>query len=119
MLGQELNRYWKTVVNTIQDGVMIVDTEGTIVSANKALQIMTGYTKEELIGKPCMILNCNICEIARERKGEKWCSLFQTGLDFTYRFLSLSPPGILSVSPGIYQIHNSPAVALPSWSVCH
>ncbi len=79
MLEQELNKYWKTVVNTIQDGVMIVDTGGTIVSANKALEKITGYSKEELIGKPCTILNCNICEIARERKGEKWCSLFKTG----------------------------------------
>jgi len=79
MLEQELNRYWKTVVNTIQDGVMIVDTDGTIVSANNALEKITGYPKEELIGKPCTILNCNICEIARERKGEKWCSLFRTG----------------------------------------
>jgi len=79
MLEQELNRYWKTVVNTIQDGVMIVDTEGTIVSANKALEKITGYPNEELIGKPCTILNCNICEIVRERKGEKWCSLFRTG----------------------------------------
>ena len=79
MLEQELNSYWKTVVNTIQDGVMIVDTDGTIVSANNALEKITGYPKEELIGKPCTILNCNICEIARERKGEKWCSLFRTG----------------------------------------
>ncbi len=79
MLKQELNRYWKTVVNTIQDGVMIVDTEGTIVSANKALEKITGYPNEDLIGKPCTILNCNICEIAREGKGEKWCSLFKTG----------------------------------------
>ena len=79
MIEQELNRYWKTVVNTIQDGVMIVDTDGTIVSANKALENITGYSNDELIGKPCTILNCNICEIARERKGEKWCSLFRTG----------------------------------------
>jgi PAS domain S-box-containing protein len=79
MLDQELNRYWKTVVNTIQDGIMIVDTEGTIISANKALEKITGYSKEELIGKPCTILNCNICEIARKDKGEKWCSLFRTG----------------------------------------
>jgi two-component system, NtrC family, response regulator HydG len=79
MLEQELNRYWKTVVNTIQDGVMIVDTDGTIVSANKALEKITGYSKEELIGKPCTVLNCTMCEIARERKGEKWCSLFRTG----------------------------------------
>jgi PAS domain S-box-containing protein len=79
MIEQELNRYWKTVVNTIQDGVMIVDTDGTIVSVNKALQNMTGYSGDQLIGKPCTIFNCNICEIARERKGEKWCSLFKTG----------------------------------------
>jgi PAS domain S-box-containing protein len=79
MLEQELNQYWKTVVNTIQDGIMIVDTEGTIVTANKALEKMTGYSKSDLIGKPCTIFNCNICEIARERKGEKWCSLFRTG----------------------------------------
>jgi two-component system response regulator HydG len=79
MIEQELNTYWKTVVNTIQDGVMIVDTDGTIVSANKALEKITGYPKEELIGKPCTILNCTICEIARERKGEKWCSLFRIG----------------------------------------
>ena len=71
MLEQELNIYWKTVVNTIQDGVMIVDTDGTIVSANNALEKITGYSNEELIGKPCTILNCTICEIARERKGEK------------------------------------------------
>ena len=38
MLEQELNKYWKTVVNTIQDGVMIVDTDGTIVSENKAIE---------------------------------------------------------------------------------
>jgi PAS domain S-box-containing protein len=79
MIERELNRYWKTVVNTIQDGVMIVDTDGTIVSINKALENMTGYSNEELIGKLCTIFNCNICEIARERKGEKWCSLFRTG----------------------------------------
>ena len=79
MLEQELNIYWKTVVNTIQDGVMIVDTDGTIVSANKALEKITGYSNAELIGKPCTILNCTLCEIARERKDEKWCSLFRSG----------------------------------------
>ncbi len=40
---------------------------------------MTGYPKETLIGKPCTILNCDICEIAREGVDEKWCSLFRTG----------------------------------------
>jgi len=76
---QELNRYWKTVVDTIQDGILIVDPQGTIVSVNKALRDMTGYTASEMIGRPCSILDCNICEIAREKKGDKWCSLFRKG----------------------------------------
>jgi two-component system response regulator HydG len=79
MFEQELNNYWKTVVDTIQDGVMIVDIKGTIVSVNKGLVRITGYTEEELIGKPCSMLNCNICEIARGNKGGHWCNLFRDG----------------------------------------
>jgi len=43
MIEQALNRYWKTVVNPIQDGVMIVNTEGSIDSANKALANRSGF----------------------------------------------------------------------------
>ena len=79
MIEQELNEYWKTVVDTIQDGIMIVDSGGTIVSANKALEKISGYTNNEMIGKPCSILNCDICEIAFEGSGDHWCTLFKTG----------------------------------------
>ena len=79
MVEQKLNKYWKTVVDTIQDGLMVVDKEGTILSVNKALQTITGYSKKELIGKQCSVLRCNICEIARGGKGEGWCVLFRTG----------------------------------------
>jgi len=67
------------VVNAIQDGVMIVDMDGTIVSANQALGRITGYQKEELIGKPCTILNCNRCEIVRSGNEKHWCRLFVDG----------------------------------------
>ncbi len=79
MFEQDLNNYWKTVVDTIQDGVMIVDINGTIVSVNKGLERITGYTKEDLIGKPCSILDCNICEIVRGSQGRHWCKLFRDG----------------------------------------
>jgi len=79
MFEQELNSYWKIVVDTIQDGVMIVDEGGTIVSANKALEKITGYSRDEMLGKPCTILNCDIHEIVLEKKGEFWCKLFKTG----------------------------------------
>lgn len=79
MFEQELNEYWRTVVDTIQDGVMIVDTNGTIISANRALEKISGYSRNEMIGKPCSILNCDICEIAFEGSGDHWCVLFKTG----------------------------------------
>jgi len=79
MLEQELNIYWKTVVNTIQDGIMIVDKSGTIVSVNNALEKITQYKKDEMIGKPCTIINCDICEFARNEKGDHWCRLFSDG----------------------------------------
>ncbi len=79
MFEHELNLYWKTVVDTIQDGIMIVDKAGTIVSANKAFEKITGYTQAEIIGAPCSTLHCNTCEAAREKRGHHWCILFRTG----------------------------------------
>jgi PAS domain S-box-containing protein len=33
------------------DGLMVVDPGGTIVSVNRAMELLTGYSKKELIGK--------------------------------------------------------------------
>lgn len=79
MFEEDLDRYWKTVVSTIRDGIMIVDTTGTIVSVNKALESITGYTREELIGQKCSVLNCSIYNLAREKCDGHWCVLFKTG----------------------------------------
>jgi len=79
MIEHPLNLYWKTVVDTIQEGVMVVDQEGAIVSANRALENITGYARDELVGAPCMVLNCSTCEKVRHKRGEKWCHLFASG----------------------------------------
>ena len=76
---QHLNEYWKTVVDSIQDGVMIVDPDGTIVAINRAFTAISGYSKKEVIGKPCSILGCSSCQIAREQKGCHWCAMFRSG----------------------------------------
>ena len=69
MFGQELDNYWKTVVNTISDGIMIVNTHGAIVSVNRAFESITGYNRAEVIGKPCTILDCDICQKALNSNG--------------------------------------------------
>ncbi len=79
MFEQELNLYWKTVVDTIQDGLMVVDRGGVIVSVNRAIQTITGYSGNDLVGHHCSALNCDVCEIARDAQGEHWCILFRTG----------------------------------------
>lgn len=79
MYEQELDRYWKTVVNTIQDGVMIVDTHGYIVSVNLAFESITGYAKDEVIGKSCAVLKCSLFEMVRGQATQRWCKLFETG----------------------------------------
>jgi len=77
MIDQELGHYWKTVVDTIPDGIMIVDTKGTIHSVNKAFESICGYKAEEVIGKSCEILSCSCCDIVRTRNAPHWCSLFR------------------------------------------
>jgi len=79
MVEEELDRYWKTVVDTIQDGIMIVDTDGVIVSVNKALETMMGLSCDALIGKKCSVLNCSIFPQVRETTGHHWCALFRDG----------------------------------------
>ena len=93
MAGSYLETYWKTVVETIQDGVMIVDRQGAILSANKAFLGMTGYDREEVIGQPCTIINCSYCEIARGKGVDDWCVLFRTGRLDNHRCTLISKSG--------------------------
>ncbi|NLI82954.1 MAG: sigma 54-interacting transcriptional regulator [Deltaproteobacteria bacterium] len=79
MLEQDMNTYWRTVVDTIQDAVMIVDTDGTIVTVNAAFAQVTGYGAEEIVGRSCAVLQCPSCHKDREGNKEHWCSLFRTG----------------------------------------
>jgi PAS domain S-box-containing protein len=77
--GINLEKYWKTIVSRIKDGVMIVDTEGYIVSVNQAMEVITGYSRDELIGQKCSILNCSLFNLERGQGGQHWCVLFRTG----------------------------------------
>jgi len=78
MFEQDLNMYWKTVVDTINEGVMIVSPDGKIVSVNQGLEELAGYSRQELLGSSCLIFNCDMCRKVRKEEKVYWCSLFRT-----------------------------------------
>ncbi len=84
MIKEEAD-YWQAVVNTMTDGLMVVDHDSTIVSVNKAMETLTGYSREELIGEPCTTIGCDAC--FHLVNGERiWqCQLFSKGDIFKKR----------------------------------
>jgi two-component system response regulator HydG len=77
---RDLEKYWETVVNTIKDGVMIVDTNGYIAFTNPAMEGITGYTREELVGLKCSILNCDLFNLARKEGGTNGACCSRPGI---------------------------------------
>jgi len=76
---KEYSQYWQTVIQTMLDGLMIVDPDGIILSINSAFERISGYSKDELIGQSCEVLDCDTCFGARARGGDKHCALFKNG----------------------------------------
>jgi len=62
----------------MNDVLMVIALDGTVVMVNQAFETHTGYTKNEVIGQPCTILECDACELTlNPGKGEPWCALFE------------------------------------------
>ena len=75
----DLTPYWKTVMDTMQDGLLVVDDFGSIVAMNPAAEELTGYSQGELVGRNCKVLGCTGCSIVGQGPGPKWCQLFVDG----------------------------------------
>ncbi len=56
---------YKTILDSIADGVFTVDKDWIISSWNKAAEQITGFSKEEAVGQNCFdVLRANICQTA-------------------------------------------------------
>jgi PAS domain S-box-containing protein len=84
MLELEESRYWRDIIDTMNDGLMIIGPDGTIEMVNQAFEEMTGFSAAEAVGRPCTLLNCDACERALQ-ESDAWCSLFDQGKDMRKR----------------------------------
>jgi PAS domain S-box-containing protein len=57
---QQTNRLLTLAIESASDGVMITDLEGTIQHVNSALERMTGYARQELLGQAPRLLNSGL-----------------------------------------------------------
>ena len=79
MLQKEYSQYWETVIDSISDGLMIVSPQGVIVAVNWAFEQISGYSKYELLGQSCKLLECDVCPSVRAGGEDKYCALFKKG----------------------------------------
>ena len=78
MIMLDLSKNWKNVIDALPSGVMVIDTGGAIQHVNPALEGLTGYLGDELIGNPCTMLGCSGCD-PWYGQGGSWCMLFGSG----------------------------------------
>ena len=75
----DIAEHWATIVNTLRDGLMVVDPTGKILFMNPAAENLTGYVAGDICGESCRILNCTGCEIYGSGSVESFCGLFKKG----------------------------------------
>jgi len=77
MVQEGNTKLWEEVMNTIMEGVVVLDPRGVILAVNQAMEEITGYRRQELIGKPCALIKSDACFEAL--KPGQHCELFQNG----------------------------------------
>jgi PAS domain S-box-containing protein len=83
MKSQEINRHLENIINTMNDGLIVIAPDGAIIMVNQAFEQLTGYQADEVLGKPCTLLACDACELAiKSGQGRTWwCALFNPAHD--------------------------------------
>jgi PAS domain S-box-containing protein len=71
--------FLESIVENMAAGLLIIDHQGKIVGVNRKLESMTGYRREELLGRSCAVFQGDTC-MGRDDEGFlSRCQLFQSG----------------------------------------
>jgi len=80
MFQGEFGDLWNKVMETMMEGVVVVDPKGIIQSVSPAMEEITGYSQHELIGQSCGLIRCDTCFSTQPDPSPKQCELFQKGV---------------------------------------
>ncbi|MFW5836597.1 MAG: sigma-54 interaction domain-containing protein [Desulfovibrionaceae bacterium] len=79
MTEAEIHLYLKDILDTMNDGLVLIRPDGRIMMVNDAMCRLTGYSRDELLDQPCSVLGCDACQISRREGRAHWRRLFDTG----------------------------------------
>lgn len=68
-INHYLNQYYSKMIDILPVGILVINQKGEILKANDAVEEMTGYNKEELVGKTIfetLVLEKNIDKAKRD-----------------------------------------------------
>ena len=76
--AEEKLRLSATVLEHIADGVMVTDAQGTIVTVNQAFTHITGWSSDEVVGRPWDVMSTDRAD--QELGWNMWRQLSATGI---------------------------------------
>jgi len=101
------NEFVKLLLESIGDGIFVLDTKGTIIAWNPAMEKITGYSSGEIKGKSCKILNFSQCFDKDCPTGIKDCGILKYGkVDPTECLLNHKKGNALCVTKNARVIRN-------------
>lgn len=68
-----------SIIETMSDGLMVIDRNSTILFFNSAAEKITGYRRDQVIGQRCAMIDGNACSKKVSVGNEKRCTLFESG----------------------------------------
>ena len=89
----ELIENWDKILNLLNDGLMIVRVDGSIFHINRAMEKILGYKRSEIVGRPCLMLNCDACDPLMSKVPGTWCTLFDEGKNIQKECLVVKKDG--------------------------
>jgi len=71
-----LSQHLDQILETMHDGLVAISPQGRILAVNRALEAMTGFSRRELVGRPCAVFECDVCQAARQGGQAGYCVVF-------------------------------------------